>query len=88
MKLKDGFILRQVAGAWVVVAVGSASVNFNGLLTLNESGVLLWRALENGADRQGLIDAITAEYEVTEDVAAADIDEFLASIRESGCLED
>ena len=51
MKLKENFVLRQVAGSYAVLAVGAASVDFNGMLTLNESGALLWRALEQGADR-------------------------------------
>ena len=59
MKVKKDFLLRQVAGSWVAVAVGAQSVDFDGMLTLNESGALLWRALEQGADRRALTQALT-----------------------------
>ena len=88
MKLKKDFLLRQVAGSWVVVAVGKASVDFNGMLTLNESGVLLWKTLESGADRIALVNALTSEYEVTAEQAGADVDEFMETLFRAGCLEE
>jgi len=87
MKLKPDFVLRQVVDNWVVLPVGQESVSFNGMLTLNESGALLWRALEQGGDRETLADALLEEYEVERAVALADVDEFLAKLKKSGCLE-
>ena len=88
MKIKENFVLRQVAGSYVAVAVGTASVDFNGMLTLNESGALLWHTLELGADRAALVAALTSEYEVDEAQAARDTDEFLKRLLEAGCLEE
>lgn len=88
MKLKENFVLRQVAGSYVVVAVGAASVDFNGMLTLNDSGALLWRTLEGGADRAALLATLTSEYDVDEAQAARDLDEFLSSLRSAGCLAE
>ena len=88
MKIKENFVLRQVAGSYVAVAVGAASVDFNGMLTLNESGALLWHALEHGADRAALVAALTSEYEVDEAQAARDTDEFLKRLLEASCLEE
>ena len=87
MKLKENFVLRQVAGSYAVLAVGAASVDFDGMLTLNASGALLWRALEQGADRQALISALTAEYDVSAEQVEQDIDEFLDTLQKAGCLE-
>jgi len=87
MKLKTDFLLRQVAGSWVVVPVGMASVDFNGMLTLNESGALLWKTLESGADREALVEALTSEYEVSAEQAGADVDEFIETLLQAGCLE-
>ncbi len=88
MTIRENYVLRQVAGSQVVVAVGEASVNFNGMLTLNDSGALLWRTLEHGADEAGLISALTSEYEVSDEQAGRDIAEFLKTLREAGCLAD
>ena len=88
MTIKENFVLRQVAGSYVAVAVGEASVNFDGMLTLNESGALLWRTLEHGAVRAALVRALTTEYEVSEAQAAQDVDEFLDMLRKAGCLAE
>jgi hypothetical protein len=88
MKLKEGFVLRQVAGSWIVLPVGVASVDFNGMVSLNETGALLWQALEKGADTDALVDALTAEYEVERAEAAEGVEEFLVTLRSVGCLEE
>lgn len=86
MKLKENFALRSVADTWVVLPLGEEAINFNGMLTLNESGALLWQALERGGDRESMADALMAEYVVDRAKALADVDKFLAKLREVGCL--
>ena len=86
MKLSDNFVLRQVADTWVVLPVGQTSVDFNGMLTLNESGAILWQVLETGGDREALADALLAEYEVDRPTALADVDEFLKKLKGAGIL--
>ena len=85
-KLKDGFLLRQVADNWVVLPVGQRSVDFNGMLSLNEAGSILWKVLEQGGDRETLADALLAEYEVDRATALADVDAFLEKLSKAGCL--
>lgn len=87
MKLNKNFALRQVASTWVVLPLAEATVDFNGMLTLNESGALLWRTLEQGSDREGLADALTAEYDVAREQALTDVDEFLNKLLRAGCIE-
>ena len=87
MKLKKNFVLRQVAGAYMVLPLGQATVSFEGMLKLNDSGALLWNALKKGADLDGLVNTLTAEYEVSEAQARADVKEFLDKLARVGCLE-
>ena len=84
--LKKDFALRQIADMWVVLPLGAQAVDFSAMLTLNESGAMLWKAMESGADRNGLVAALLAEYEVTETEAAADVDAFLEKLAQAGCL--
>ena len=88
MKISENFVLRQVADTWVVLPVGQQSVDFNAMLTLNESGAILWRALEQGGDRDALADALLAEYEVDRETALADVDEFLKKLKEVGIIAE
>ena len=87
MKLNKNFALRNIANTWVVLPLAEKTVDFNGMLKLNDSGVLLWRALEQGADRDALADVLTNEYEVSRETALADVDEFLNILIRSGCIE-
>ena len=88
MKVKENFVLKNAADTWVVVPVGCDTVDVNRLLTLNESGVMLWRALEHGADREALVKTLTDEYDVSENVAAADVDAFVDALIQAGCIEE
>ena len=87
MKIKDNFALRQVAGTWVVLPLAAATLNFNGMLTLNESGCMLWNLLKQGSTREALATALTDEYEVTFEQALADVDEYLNKLDKAGCIE-
>lgn len=87
MKINENFVLRQVAGSWIVLSVADKTVDFNGMLTLNETGLLLWRLLEKESSREALAQALTDEYEVTYEQALADVDEYLDYLERVGCLE-
>ena len=87
MKLSEKFVLRQVAGNWVVLPLSDATINFNGMLSLNETGVMLWKLLQQGSTREMLAKALTDEYDVTFEEALADVDEYLGKLERVGCLE-
>ena len=87
MKIKDGYLLREVAGTPVVVPL-SSDTTFRNMLKLNESGKFLWEHLAENTTREALIAALLAEYEVEEARAAADVDAFLATLGELGVLAD
>ncbi len=87
MKLKKDFVLREVAGSFIVLAVGKETLDFDGMLSLNESGALLWHTLEKEADKDTLVDALMQEYEVEREVASADVEAFLTKLSDAGCLE-
>lgn len=87
MKLKENFLLRQVADTWGVIPVGQDMLDFNGMINLNETGALLWQKLENGADLDELVAALTAEYNVSPEVAREDAMAFCRKLVEAGCAE-
>ena len=87
MKIKDGFILRKVGIQYVVAATGKASENFNGMMRLNESGAFAFRLLQEGVTKEELVDLILAEYDVSEEAARRDVENFLAALGEADALE-
>lgn len=87
MRIKQGYVLRQVADLWVVLPLAAEIVNFNGMIKLNDCGALLWQALEHGCEVDGLVDAVLAEYRVSREQARTDVEEFLENLSKVGCLE-
>lgn len=87
MKISDGYLLRSVAGKNIVVSVG-AGTNFNGMLTLNDSGVFFWNLLKEGTTKEKMLDAVLKEYDVSPVQAMHDIDEFVEKLYEAKILED
>ena len=87
MKIKSDFILRKVADSYVVVPVGKLTLDFNGIITLNETGAFLFELLQKGAEREELIEKLLAEYEVAKERAAADVDIFLEKVKAADVLE-
>lgn len=88
MKIKETFVLRQVADTYVVLPLSPSSVDFNGMVTLNGSGAFLWRQMEQGATREQLAEALTKEYTVSYETALADVDAFVSTLTPVGCLEE
>ena len=80
MKIKEGFILREVAGSYIVVAVGDAVKNFNGIIKLNQTSAFLWEKLVKGATKEQLVEALLGEYDVEKDVAEKGVKSFINTL--------
>ena len=70
MKIKEGYLLREVAGSNIVVPVGSGNMDFSGVITLNEVGSFIWKQLEKDATKEDILNNLLDEYDV--DKATAD----------------
>ena len=87
MKIKDNFMLRKVADCYVVVPIGPAVAEFNGMINLNEAGAYLWQLLENDTTEDAVVAALLEQYEVSEDVARNDVQKFVAQLSEADLLD-
>ena len=88
MKIRKGFVLREVAGRQVVIATGDAAKNFNGIIKLNESAVMLWKMIESGADEETLAQKIIEAYEVDEATAYNDVSMFVTKLKGAGIIDE
>ena len=87
MKIKSDFILKKIAGSYMVVPVRTRAVDFSGIIKLTESGAILWELLQGGAEREDLVAKLLDEYNVDEVTAGADVDRFIAKLKEADLLE-
>lgn len=87
MKIKKGFSLRQIGGEHVIVPEGIEVIDFNKLISLNDSAMYLWKALQ---DKSFSVDEatrlLTDKYEVDEATAHDDADELLKKWTKAGLI--
>lgn len=88
MKVKSGFILREIAGEYIIVPTGRAAIDFNGLITVNEVGKFIWDELQKEISEDELVERILNEYETDKETASADVKEFLETLKASEIMEN
>ena len=87
MKILEEFVLREVAGNYIVVPFGENAVSFKAMITLNETGAFLWMQLEEEKTQEELLEAFLQEYEIDRQTAEADISKFIEKVESAGILE-
>lgn len=85
MKLKEGFLLRTVAGQTVVLPTGD-ELDLNMMITLNDTGAFLWERLTEETSEDALVQALLGEYDVDEATARTAVANFAAKLSENGFL--
>ena len=86
MKVGKEFILREIAGDYIIIPTGKAVLEFNGLITVNEVGVSIWKMLQEETTFEELVSGILDEYDVDLNVARDVIQEFLDKLVKAGIL--
>lgn len=87
MKIKDGFVLRNVVDEFIVMPTGDNIARFEGAVVLNEVSAFIFRQLENAVSREDILSAVLNEYDVDETQAANDLDALLVQFESMGILE-
>ena len=88
MTIKKGFVAKEIAGQYVVVALGEASKIFNGIIKLNESAKFIWDQLAEGKEKDDVVEALLNEYDgVDRETAARDFDNFVNTLKGANILE-
>ena len=88
MRIEKEFILREIAGDYVIVTTGKTALEFNGLITVNELGAFIWKKMQQDISEDNLVSAILDEYEVQEETARNDVKEFLGKLEEYNILKE
>ena len=86
MKLKDGFLMRKVAGQTVVLP-GGDDLDLNMMITLNETGAFLWERLNEETSEDALVQALLGEYDVDAETARKAVVAFVEKLSDNGFLE-
>ena len=81
-------VLREIAGESLLIPVGQTALKIHGMITLSESGLLLWKRLQTECTEDELVEALLTEYQVDRETAVADVKAFIRQMQEVGILEE
>ncbi len=86
MKIKDGFIIQEIAGKSVVVATKDEALDFNLIIHLNDSAKLLFNALKEEKEEKQLVELLMNVYDVSLEVAQKDVKEFVKILKDKNII--
>lgn len=87
LKINDNYTIMTVVDTAVVIGKNANAYMPYTLMSLNDTGVFLWKLLENGTDEESLIKSLEENYSLTHEKAQADAAAFLRQLREKNLLE-
>lgn len=82
MKVKKELVLRELAGDYALIPIGSDILKNNGLFSLTETGARIWQLLPEAGTERDIVDALLEEYETDRSTLEKDVREFLEQLRE------
>ena len=89
MKINENFVLKSIAGEAVVMPVGDAVSKINGMIKLNPTAEIMWKALETEATIEDVISAVRANCQnINEDTIIEDVVAFTEKLRNLGIFEE
>lgn len=86
MKIKSGFVLREIAGQYMAVAVGARAKELHGVIGMNETAAFLWKKMQTETTEEELAEALLEEYEIEEAMAQQTVKEFIQNLKTEGVL--
>ena len=87
IRANPNLIVREIAGEYLLIPVGEIAMNVHGMIGLSESGLLLWKKMQQECLESDLVDCILSEYDIDRETAAADVHKFLEKINNIGIME-
>ena len=87
MKIKSGFVKRNIAGSNIVVPVGKSAKGFNAMITLNDSASFFWDCFQKDITVDECVKLVCSEYDVDEARAKADVEAFVKMLKDNDLLD-
>ncbi len=88
MRIKDGFILKDVAGSKVVLPIGERQDELKGIITFNDVGAKIFNMLDGTNSVEEIVRAIAKEYEVSYETVEVDVNNLIEKMRKQGLIEE
>ena len=86
MKLKNKYILRNVADKTVAIAVENGGEKTAGVITLNSTGAFIFALVNDGCEKDEIVSRFFDEYEVTKEDAEKAVSAFIENLEKTGLM--
>lgn len=87
MKRNENYVVKELMGSYVLLPLGEAAIDFNGVVTLNETAKFMWEAAEGDFTLETIVDALIKQYEIDAATAKTAAENFIETMKEEGCIE-
>ena len=87
MQRNENYVVKELMGEFVLVPLGQAAIDFNGVITLNETAKFMWEAAEGDFTSADLEEALIKKYEIDSQTAKMATERFINTLKEEGCIE-
>lgn len=87
MKIKKQFVIREIAGEYVMIPTGLTAQEFNGMININPPARFIWENIEACHSREELFQKVLSEFNVEEGIAKAHLESFLFELLKEGFIE-
>lgn len=88
MKIKEGYVVSEIAGSFYAVPVIKNPKIGNGMIKLNETAHFIWTQLEGGSDPESISKRMSEEYDVTLEKASEDVSAFISMLRSYDIVDE
>lgn len=88
MKINKDVIYRNIAGEHVLIPIGSAAMENNGMFILTELGAEIWQMLEKGREKEEMVSILLEKYDVEEEILRKDVNEYLEKLKDGGLVSE
>ena len=78
MRINGEFIKREIAGDIILVPVGETALKLNGMITITETGSVIWDDIQKGMSKEEIIEHLYSIYDVDREMLQKDLNEFLS----------
>ena len=87
MKIKPGYVLRKIVDVFVILGTDKDTYVPDQIMSLNDTGALLWDILKDETTEEVLVDCLVKEYSVSEETAVRDVEIFLTQLRDKNLID-
>lgn len=88
MKIKNGFIMKDIAGSKVVLPLGERQSEINGIMNFNDIGAEVFNMLDGTNSVEEIASKIAKDYDASYETVLADVNNFIEKMRAQGLIED